>query len=336
MKRKEIAIVGIGAMGSLLAARLAPLTNVTLLGHWQPQLAALARDGLTLIEQDGREQHTMVRVTNDPRAVPRSEVALIVVKSYQTARAAPEAAVTMRNQGIAITLQNGLGNLEILRASVGVERAALGTTTEGATLVRPGIVRHAGKGQTYLAHDPRLPAGALSQVAVLFEEAGLTTRLVDDVDSVVWGKLAVNAAINPITALLDVRNGVLAESEPARAVMMLAASEVATVAAAMGIPLPFPDAAARALQVAEATRENISSMLQDIRNGRPTEIEAITGAVVRAAEKVNVPVPVNTALLQLMREREKGIPWQAALAGLPPQRPAVFGRLVKQATEEKK
>jgi 2-dehydropantoate 2-reductase len=181
----------------------------------------------------------------------------------------------------------------------------LGITAQGATVIAPGQLRHAGNGPTYLALTPGL-AEPLREVVALFNEAGLETSLVDNASSLVWGKLAINAGINPLTALLEVPNGALVENESWRQIMAAAAREVAQVAAAQGITLPFSDAASRTAEVSQATSSNRSSMLQDVSRTAPTEIDAISGAVVRFGRLLGIPTPVNESLLRLMKEKEAG------------------------------
>ncbi len=310
----NVAIIGVGAMGCLFGTFLSPLANVTLLGHWPEQIAALSHDGLALIGVDGRSTHHSIHATNDPTAVPPADLALILVKSRQTEQAAQLARQILVPNGLALTLQNGLGNLEKVTAVLGPTHTALGVTAQGATLLQPGTVRHAGHGPTHLATTPQTEE-RLTAVANLFNQAGITTHLVDKVDSLVWGKLAVNCGINPLTALLGVPNGFLAENEVAKQVMMAAARETAVVAQALSITLPYPDAGRRALEVAQATAANHSSMLQDILRGAPTEIEAICGAVVRNGRRIGVPTPVNSELLRMIKLKETG-DWRLVLSGV--------------------
>jgi len=299
----NLTIFGVGAMGMLFASRLATLANVTLFGNWVAQIDTVQRTGLTVTHLDGTQSQHRLQVTNDLEQHPPADVVLILLKSHQTARAARQAAQILRPNGVAITLQNGLGNLEKLADAVGSHRAALGITAQGATIQAPGTLRHAGNGPTYLATVPHL-ANQLEQVKTLFNAANLPTHLVDDAEGLVWGKLAVNAGINPLTALLEVPNGALVEKEPWQQLMSAAANEVAQVAAAQGIRLPFPHAAAYTAQVSRATASNRSSMLQDISRSAPTEIDAICGAVVRAGRQVGVPTPVNERLWRLVKEKE--------------------------------
>jgi 2-dehydropantoate 2-reductase len=172
-------------------------------------------------------------------------------------------------------------------------------------VLAPGRLRHAGEGPTHLALAPGLEK-QLQLVAALFNTAGLKTSLVDNANSLVWGKLAINAGINPLTALLEVPNGALVEEESLRQIMSAAAREVAQVAAAQDIRLPFADAARRAAEVSRATASNRSSMLQDISRVAPTEIDAIAGEVVRFGRQLGVPTPVNEFLLQLVKDKEAG------------------------------
>ncbi|MCB9077271.1 MAG: 2-dehydropantoate 2-reductase [Anaerolineaceae bacterium] len=292
-------------MGSLFGSRLSCVANVTLFGHWPEQIAAL-QQGLTVIQPDGRESTAHLRVTNDLNQVPPADIALILVKSHQTTRAASQAAQVLRRKGIAITLQNGLGNLEKVAEAVGPDRAVQGVTAQGATILEPGRLRHAGEGMTYLAKSPSLEQRVVD-VARLFNQAGLTTEVIDNADSVIWGKLAINAGINPLTALLEVPNGTLAQDEKLRRLMSAAASEVAQVAQARGIQLPFNDISLKTTEVSQATASNRSSMLQDMSRAAPTEIEAICGAVVRFGQSLGIPTPINKFLLWAIKTKEAGL-----------------------------
>lgn len=288
-------------MACLFAARLSAVSDVLLLGHWPQQMAQLRQHGLWLAHQDGRStHHTFATVTAAAAAAP-VDVALLLVKSWQTKRAAQEAAQLLKPNGTAVTLQNGLGNVETLAAAVGATRAALGVTTLGATLERPGYVRHAGAGDIYLGQAAETET-AVAALAGVLRQAGLPASTSGNVLGLAWSKLAINAAINPLTALLRQPNGYLADNAAARRLMMATAREVQAVTAAWHIDLTMADAADAAWQVAQATAVNQSSMLQDVRRGAPTEIEAICGAVVANGRLPGVPTPLNAAWLRLVQQ----------------------------------
>ena len=292
-----VTIVGTGAMATLFAARLGPHVRIIMLGSWEDAVSAINHDG---IHFDSGSGHQIIRVTatTDPAQCAGSQCALVLVKAWQTARAASQLTSFLSPVGVALTLQNGLGNVESLTDALGADRVALGTTTQGATLMGPGHVREGGRGPIHAAEHPRL-----TPIITLLRSAGFEVHLAppSTLHSLVWGKLVINAAINPLTAILRVPNGELLERPDALALMATAAREAAAVAAAKGVPLPFPDPVARASQVAQATASNRSSMFQDILRGAATEVEAISGAVVRAGQESGVPTPVNEVLYRLVK-----------------------------------
>ena len=309
----KITVFGVGAMASLFGSRLKAVAQVTLFGHWLAQIEALQQRGLTVAEVDGRQTRHTLRVTNDLNEIEMADVVLILVKSYQTATVAPHVAKILGSEGVALTLQNGLGNVEQLANAVGCERVALGVTAQGATLIAPGHLRHAGLGLTHLASDPKI-ATKIQTVAALFNESGLETTVVDNANSLLWGKLAINAGINPLTALLEVSNGELLKRDAWRNLMVAAANEVAAVAIAQGIGLPFSDVSSRVCEVSWATAHNRSSMLQDISRQAPTEIDAICGEVVRYGQQAGIPTPINQTLWRLVKAKEAGHPFLSAAA----------------------
>lgn len=300
----QVGIFGTGGMACLFAGYLAPLVDVVLVGSWQAQLHVLSQRGLRI---EGATERVVAPLlaTDDLTAVPPLDLALILVKSGQTTRSAQQAKQVLKPNGLALTLQNGLGNWEQLTAVLPPSiLCTLGTTAQGATVVEAGRIRHAGHGPTHIAVQPETTA-RWQPIAQLFETAGLETHLSDKVDSLLWGKLVINTAINPLTALLRQPNGFLATDPIAKQVMMAVAEETAVVAHTLNIPLPYPSASERALQVAEATAQNYSSMLQDTLRGVPTEIEAICGVVVQYGEKIGVATPLNHLLWRWVQEKKQ-------------------------------
>lgn len=298
MTQNTVLIAGTGAMASLFAARLSGVADVSMLGTWEAGLEALRQTGVRVIEADGSVASYTVRAFSDVKDCVDAQYALVLVKSWQTARVARQLAACLNPDGIALTLQNGIGNLEILQEVLGSERSAIGVTTMGATLLGPGEVRAGGVGPTHIAAHPRL-----SPLIDLLGRSGFEVHETEDLDSVVWGKLVVNAAINPLTALLGVPNGELLEHSAARELMGAAAEEAAAVASTRGVQLPYDDARGLAEDVARRTATNRSSMLQDVTRGAPTEIDAISGAIAQEGERLGVPVGVNWTLWKLIRAK---------------------------------
>ena len=300
----ELLIIGAGAMGGLFASLLAPHAAVTLLTTNREHAAVIGAQGLALVDLDGTTRQLPVRVLTDPKDYGRrADLILVCTKTRATAAAAATARDQLAEDGLVLTLQNGLGNLEQLVAAVGANRAAAGVTSQAATLLAPGRVRHAGIGPTVLGR-PAGRAGAVEAVAALFNRAGLDTRISDDVDSLLWSKLIVNVGINALTALLRVPNGVLAQVPECEQLMAQAVDETVAVARALHIDLPYETQLERVRQVCALTGTNRASMLQDILRGAPTEIDVINGAVVAKGLEVGVPTPVNLLLTQLVKALE--------------------------------
>ncbi|MEN8241028.1 MAG: 2-dehydropantoate 2-reductase [Chloroflexota bacterium] len=298
----SVLIVGTGALACLFAARLSNAgVKVAMLGTWREGLAALRMYGVTLVQVDGRQSSYPVNVFDRESNCQAAKYALVLVKSWQTERAAKQLSRCLSSDGIALTLQNGLGNYEILVSALGSERAAQGVTTTGATLLSSGRVRPGGEGIVSLGLHPRL-----TPLQKILKTAGFKLEVLEDVAALIWGKLAVNAAINPLTALLQMPNGEVLSRPSARQLSADLAQEVAAVALAKGITLANTDPVAIAEQVAEKTSENHSSMYQDILRGAPTEIDAICGAVVAAGEETGVATPANYAMWKLIHAVVEG------------------------------
>jgi 2-dehydropantoate 2-reductase len=311
----DILITGTGALATLFAARLTQAKyQVTMLGTWREGIHALNTDGARLVDSTGKEKSFSVHATSDPRECINAKHTIVLVKAWQTERVAHQLKECLAEDGLALTLQNGLGNRETLSQildkttsevssdfrSLKPSRVALGSTTTGATLLGPGLVKAGGEGVVSLERNQ-----ALGPIEEALRSAGFNLQSVDDAQSLIWGKLVVNAAINPLTALLRVKNGELLERPFARELMEALARETADVAHAENIALPFDDPIAKAEDVAHKTAANTSSMLQDVLRGAPTEIDAICGAVVRTAAKHGIGAPVNWTCWQLVKALEK-------------------------------
>ena len=331
----RVAIVGAGAMGSLLAGllQISPKRNkndeIWLIGSssTDDHFAAISEKGLQfevrpnvaevlpteILEQLQKPVFGINSTQNPDKAYP-CDLAIVLVKSYRTELAAHQISKLLAHGGLVLSLQNGAGNDEILTETISVEdvKVTQGTTLLGAGLQSAGVVVIGGLGKTSIGTKYTLNSNQLHILEWLKEilaGTGAPVTITQDVLSLVWAKLVVNCAVNPVAAMLDITNGQLLEYEETRRLMTEIALEVALVAKASGINLPFAveEAPARAQQAAHINAANICSMVQDLRKGRQTEIEAINGAVIRQAEKLGIQVPVNRTLTELIRVREKRI-----------------------------
>jgi 2-dehydropantoate 2-reductase len=298
----KIAVVGAGALGLTFAAALAPVHDVIVLARRTEVVDALRRDGIT-VETDGRTSVVPVRATIVPDDLHHRDAWLVAVKAYATRDALAPLAGALPTNVLVASIQNGIDFAADARATLGpAARLAPGTTMQGATLLGPTHVRAIGRGHTTFARvDP--PGTSSDELAAAFVAAGLRTEVVGDIDAHLWRKLLVNAVINPLGALSGRPNGTIADDDDVRALGHQLADEAAAVAAREGYAITSPWTLVE--DAARATAANRNSMLQDLEAGRRTEVEAISGAIVRRAAVHGIPVPLTQAMLRLVRARER-------------------------------
>jgi 2-dehydropantoate 2-reductase len=301
----KLAVLGPGALGCLVAALLWEAgEDVSLVDYRPERVARLRQQGIQVHDLEGGQRVVRVPIGLAPEVGAR-DVTIVTVKAYQTAAAARDLPGLMAAGGLALTLQNGLGNLEEMARVVGPERLLAGVGFLGVTRQDEGRIIYAGRGAIFIGTPAasQVSGAEVTAVAEVFRRAGLECQPREDIDAVLWEKLVINVGINPLTALLRVPNGVLLEVPPAWDVAVAAAQEAQAVAKAAGLDLTG-DPAARLEQVCTATAANRSSMLQDILAGRPTEIEALNAQVCQRGAALGVPTPVNLILTRLLRALE--------------------------------
>lgn len=297
----KIVIVGPGAMGCLFAARLGAAGHeVWLLARTARQAGLLREQGLCIEEEKTVRRMPWRTVTDDAARIGRADAVLLCVKAYDTEQALRSVAPCIGAGTTVVTLQNGIGHTDCIARFAPPERIVAGTTAHGATRLGEGHVRHAGTGETVIGclHPAARPAAEYMQR--IFSEAGILTVIAEDIHAALWGKLIVNAGINPLTAIFKIRNGLILDSPDLQTVMRKAVAEAWTVANRLGIRLPYADPVSKVLDVCRATAGNISSMHQDILAGRQTEIDYINGAIVHHGRTLGVPTPVNSLLVGLV------------------------------------
>jgi len=305
----RLVIVGPGALGTMFAVHLAPYLReeggeLSLLDHDPQRAVRLNQSGLSFSRKETGLATISVPVSADPLTISPCDLLLLCVKSMHVHKALQQAAPLIRKETIVIGLQNGMAHLDALRQTAGIGAAA--TTAAGASLSAPGQAVFGGEGVTkfgFLQRE-RSAADGLKPLIRIFERSGLAAEEVEDIETCLWEKLFINIAINALTALHNRENGWLLGQDNMRAIMQEAIAEAVAIARKKNIPLSF-DPWATTLAVCDKTKDNISSMLQDVRRKRPTEIEAINGYIVKAGKELGIPTPVNEDLVRRIQTLEQ-------------------------------
>ena len=302
----KVCIVGCGAVGSLFAAHLAQVDDVEVWAYdvVQPHVDAINRDGLKLTgEADitGR-----VRATTDAAELPACDFGIVATKSMYT-RAAIEASAHAFSGGAVASVQNGVGNEEVIAEHV--ERVIRGTTFPAGHVVEPGVVHMDTRGDTSLGPFEPKPAAmdAVTRLAEAITAGGMNTRALPDARGAQWTKLIFNAATNPLGALTRLTHGRLCELPETRRLITQLVDEGKAVAAALGITLDSdPDELVD--HAAKVAYEHRASMLQDVLAERATEVDSLNGGIVRFGVEQGVPTPMNQAIAALIKGLERS--WQ--------------------------
>jgi 2-dehydropantoate 2-reductase len=307
----KIVVVGTGAMGSLFAAFLSKSKEeLWLLDKNKENAAKINASGISLEGVSGSWQ-AKVKTTANTEDIGKADLVLICVKAFNTKSAAEQIKPILGQNTKILTLQNGIGNVEIISEIAGEERVIAGITSQGATLIETGKIRHAGSGETIIGSiDGKTPV-ELRAIREIFNKAGLETKMSRDIKSLIWSKLIINVGINALTAITRLPNGKLPEYEGTKRILRDAVTEAARIAKRKRVKLIFDDPLAKVEAVCEGTSDNLSSMLQDVLRKKRTEIDFINGVIVRLGQEMGISVPTNKLLLDLIKTIESSYEYSA-------------------------
>jgi len=311
----RVLIMGAGAMGSAVGGFMAKAGHaVTLIGR-ASHMNAVAKQGLRISGIWGDHHVTGMQTQTDMSGLEPGSFDLIIVtvKSYDTQAAVDEIAPLVDAGTLVCSYQNGLGNAEIIAQRFGWTRTVGARAIYGVWLPEPGHAQ-----VTVIAnptalgvYDAAAPVDRVRTIAEAMDSAGIPTVYTDAIATVLWGKVAYNSALNPLSALLDVPYGGLLETEHTRDLMRAIIRELCAVAGAMNVVLEpeTPEAYVRHLfeDLIPPTAAHYASMREDFRRKRRTEIDALNGAICRYGREYGIHCPVNTTLTQLIHAREHAL-----------------------------
>ncbi|MCU0847803.1 MAG: 2-dehydropantoate 2-reductase [Spirochaetes bacterium] len=298
----KIGIVGAGAMGLLHAAAFKKSGMDPAVYEKNNETCAAVKKGLTVESGNGKTTF-VIDISDEPAILSECGIVFIFVKAYSTSGSMEDIKGQLSGSSIIVTLQNGLGNMEIISGHVGEDRTVYGTTTYGSHKSGPAVLVPGGNGETVLGC--RNAASADLAVEIL-SAAGFTSSVTDDPDRAIWEKAIINAGINPIGALLSISNGRIIELEHASLLQERLIAECVDISGRAGIAFDPGKILEKTRDVCRKTSSNRCSMLQDISSGSGTEIDFINGKIIEKGREAGIPAPYNEAVYLLVKSMETG------------------------------
>lgn len=299
----QIAVIGAGNMGCVYGGNLARIgEQVTLIDVWVEHIDRIRAHGLHLEGLNG-DFTVSVGATVAPAEAPKADAVLICANAYNTPEAARSAKAVLKEGGYAVTLQNGVGNVEVLTEVLGKGRVLAGLSFHSGDLRGPGNVTHTNSGPTYLGELDRSKSSRLLTLADRMEEARLNPVLEEDIVVTIWSKFVHNCGINAICAITDLRPGHIHAIPALDEFQSHIINETLALVRAKGISLPDPDPLST-IKAYCAKKFHRVSMLQHLDRGKQTEIDALNGYVARESRKLGLAAPYSEALTMLMRGRQ--------------------------------
>ena len=302
----KIAVVGAGAMGCLFGGLLAEGgLDVILVDVLQEHVDRINRDGLRIVGYGG-DRSIPVRATTEPSGLSAVDVLFVQCKAPYTKEAVRRVLHLLRDDSVAISFQNGLGNEENIGEVVGMERVLGGVTAQGAAVEGPGAVRNFGNLPTHIGEMGGGISERAQRIAAALDRAGLQTTAVPDIRQAIWKKLLANIAISPTSAIANMTIKQVFAVPELTETAFEAMDEAVEVARAEGVELNAAETREVIDQIAvpTGTGDNKSSLCVDIINRRPCEIDVISGAVVQLGRKHGISTPVNKTLVAAVKALE--------------------------------
>ncbi len=308
----RIIIVGAGSMGMLWAGKLHMAgANVHLIARTQEQAAAIQEHGIAIETAGKQPSHTRVPVQSmEEASILSSELhadwLLLTMKQHQLSeKLLLQVNARYGSRARWIFFQNGTGHIAMASTILEGRKIYAAVSTEAAWRISDCTVMHTGKGRTEWGRaEPSEMDDDEKKLAALWRKAGFENDVSNDIDTAIWNKLLVNACINPLTAILHIRNGELLQHPHAYAMMRELSDEACVLARDMQLPIDCERAWDKLIDVCKATADNRSSMLQDISRGHTTEIDAITGALLWEAEKRQLNLPAHRTVYRMVKALE--------------------------------
>ncbi len=309
----KILIFGAGALGCVVGGFMKKAGHEVILVGRSEIVEAIQREGLYISGIWGNHHIPNLpifsQISDDWKG--QFDLVILSVKSYDTELAIQEIVPIISGNTLVCSYQNGLGNVEKIAERVGMTRTIPARVIFGSRVIKPGFVQ-----VTVIAEPTALgrlsngpDEGKVREIAELMNKAGIPTLYTDNIEGLIWSKVAYNSALNPLSALLDVPYGRLMDTEETQMIMKNVIYELYVVAKTKNVPMIIstPEEYIQQLfyKLIPPTAEHYASMREDLKQGRKTEIDALNGAIVKIGKELNINCPTNMLLTSLIKAREK-------------------------------
>jgi len=303
---KPVTIIGNGALGLLFASFFAAKNiKIQIITKKESAAAQINKYGIFITDLSGNviNYRDNIYASTDYRRLKPSDIAVILTKAYSTKEAVQKNLNFLKNTKTVVTLQNGLGNVETLDRYLSENNIIAGTTSLGATALESNKTKYCGKGIVDIAlfKNRKDAECVLHELYELFEKIDVICNIHNNWKTVVWSKLYVNAIINPITALYKVKNGKILEMPELTKLAKQISDEILNILKAEEIDIQLKHPFEKILKICRITSDNYSSMLQDVLNHKQTEIEQITGEIIRIAHMAGIEAPINRMMYEKLK-----------------------------------
>lgn len=299
----KIAVLGAGAMGSIYGGHLSLHNDVFMIDKKQELVEKINTDGLKLFENDGDTMY-YPKAMLDSKGIGEVDLVILFVKSLFSKAALEENRHIIGEHTYLMTLQNGAGHEDILSEFVLKERIIIGTTEDNGAVLDNAYVRRGGKGKTNIGMLAPDMDKMLPKVKESFDACGFDTQIYDNIQQLIWDKLFTNVSLSVITGVLQVPIGFIAADEYAWSMTVTLIKEALAVAKEMGLVFDEQEVIEKVRATSINSPEGKTSIYADLKAGRRTEVNTISGAVVRAAEKTGVDVPTHRMVVNMVHAME--------------------------------
>ncbi len=299
----KIAVLGAGAMGSIYGGHLSLNNDVYMVDKKQELVDKINNDGLKLFENDTDVIYNPTAVT-DSKNIGEVDLVILFVKSLYSRTALMENSHIIGGNTYVMTLQNGAGHEDIISEFIPMERIIIGTTEDNGAILDTGYVRRGGKGKTNIGMLVPDTNNMLEKVKKVFDSCGFDTHIYSNIQQLIWDKLFTNVSLSALTGILQVPMGFIAQDEYAWNMAVTLIKEAMAVAKAMGLDFDETEMIERVKNTSLGSPEGRTSIYTDLSKGRPTEVNTISGAVVKAGDKVGVPVPSHKMIVNIVHAME--------------------------------